>query len=147
MPNSVVMKELERRAAAGDELAIGAVSRPVFSKVLNPKAIKTDARFGELGAIRNANGTTSTEMSITENVPELGGWVNIPTLVKGQTDISFLEGAPMTKEQRLIAIRRAIQRKNAGATLPTFNSVEEAVSAAEGRSEAEKSIPFIMQAR
>ena len=43
-----------------------------------------DARYGELGQIKNPDGSISTEYSITEYVPELGGYVNIPTLVKGQ---------------------------------------------------------------
>ena len=102
----------------------------------------SDARFGELGQIENTDGSISTEFSITENVPALGGWVNIPTLVKGQTDISFLEGGKLSGEQVDIAVNRAIERVKAGAALPSFSSLEEAVSAAENRTEAEKMKPF-----
>lgn len=107
--------------------------------------VKTDARYGELGQINNKNGSISTEFSITENIPELGGWVNIPTLVKGQNDLSFLESGKLTDENFKIAVNRAIERVKAGAKLPTYNSLEEANRAAETRSYEEKMRPFSMR--
>ena len=90
---------------------------------VSPEKVFTtmDARYGELGEIPNPLGGTSTEYSITEYVPELGGWVNIPTLVDGQKDVnSLLSGKPITREQRITAIRRALQRKSQGAKLPSY---------------------------
>ena len=104
--------------------------------------ITSDAQFGELGRIENADGSTSTEFSITENIPELGGWVNIPTLVKGQTDTSFLSSGDLTDEQRGIAIKRAKGRVGAGASLPSYKSLDEAMKAAESRTEEEKLRPY-----
>lgn len=109
---------------------------------IDENTIKSDARFGELGRIENSDGSISTEFSITENVPELGGFVNIPTLVEGQTDLSFLETKKLTPDNIKIAINRAIQRKKEGALLPSFGSMEEAVKSAENRSESEKNAPF-----
>jgi len=111
--------------------------------------IRADARFGELGKIPN-RGRVSTEFSITEFVPELGGWVNIPTLVRGQEDINgLLKSGRPTRKQSQIAINRAIERVKGGAKLPSFKSVEAAVSVAQGlsvvpasRRETEKLRPF-----
>lgn len=121
----------DRRRQAGD-----------LPQVKNPKLIEQDARFGELGALRHSSGSTSTELSVTENVPDLGGWVNIPLLVKGQTNIDGILSGDIKPENYRIAVERARERVAAGATLPSYNSVEEAVAAAEGRTEAEKNRPF-----
>ena len=105
--------------------------------------ILTDARYGELGMIENEDGSFSTEFSITKEIPELGGWVNIPTLVQGQDDLAFLETGELTEENERIAIDRARERVASGATLPYFNTPDEAVEAAESRSEDEKMEPYI----
>ena len=105
--------------------------------------ILTDARYGELGMIQNEDGSVSTEFSITKEIPELGGWVNIPTLVKGQEDLSFLETGELTEENERIAIDRARERVASGAQLPYYNTPDEAVEAAENRSEDEKMEPYI----
>lgn len=105
--------------------------------------ILTDARYGELGMIQNEDGSVSTEFSITKEIPELGGWVNIPTLVEGQEDLSFLETGELTEENERIAIDRARERVASGAQLPYYNTPDEAVEAAENRSEDEKMEPYI----
>ncbi|MCP4928975.1 MAG: hypothetical protein GY918_07975 [Gammaproteobacteria bacterium] len=106
--------------------------------------IDSDARYGELGEIKNPDGTTSTEFSITEYIPELGGWVNIPTLVKGQVGVrGLLDGEKITREQMGIAIRRAIERTKNGAKLPSFGSIDEALNAASSRTDEEKYKPYM----
>ena len=114
----------------------------VLKGVSNPEYIRADARYGELGKINNKNGSISTEYSITENIPELGGWVNIPTLVEGQDDLAFLETGKLTSENVKKAISRAIKRKSEGAILPAYKSLEDAVSAAEGRTYNDKLKPW-----
>jgi len=52
-----------------------------FLPVQNRDIISRDARFGELGMIHNPSGEISTEFSITENIPELGGWVGEYTII------------------------------------------------------------------
>jgi len=109
--------------------------------------IAKDARYGELGEIPNPNGSTSTEFSITVNDPELGGWVNIPTLVQGQVDVDgLLSNGQPTQQQQEIAINRAKERISQGATLPAYGSVDEAVSAAESRTDEEKFLPYSQDA-
>jgi len=105
--------------------------------------ILTDARYGELGMIENEDGSVSTEFSITTEIPELGGWVNIPTLVQGQDDLAFLETGELSEENERIAIDRARERVASGARLPAYNTPDEAVEAAENRSEDEKMEPYI----
>lgn len=107
-----------------------------------PTAFDLDARYGELGMVPN-DGRISTEFSFTEYVPELGGWVNIPTLVKGQKDIErMLSTGDITNENAQIAIDRAIERKRSGAMLPAYRSLDEAVEAAKSRTEEEKMRPY-----
>lgn len=105
--------------------------------------ILTDARYGELGMIQNEDGSVSTEFSITKELPELGGWVNIPTLVEGQEDLLFLETGELTEENERIAIDRARERVASGAQLPAYDRLEDAIEAAENRSEDEKMEPYI----
>lgn len=105
--------------------------------------VNADARYGELGQLVQADGTISTEVSITENVPELGGWVNLPTLVTGQKDVaSLIAGKQPTQEQINIAVARAIERVQNGAQLPSYPSVENAVKAAQDRTESVKMLPY-----
>lgn len=105
--------------------------------------ILTDARYGELGMIHNEDGSVSTEFSITKEIPELGGWVNLPLLVEGQEDLSFLETGEPTEENESIAINRAKERVASGARLPAWNNLQDAIEAAENRSEEEKMEPYI----
>lgn len=96
-----------------------------------------DARFGELGMLKRPDGDVSTEISITVTDPRINGGAptNIPTLVKGQVAVnSLLSGKAPTHQQYDMAVKRAAERLKAGATLPSFGSIDEAVKAAEERS-------------
>jgi len=96
-----------------------------------------DARSGELGRFDNSDGSNSTEISITVTDPRLNGGrpTNIPTLVQGQVDLDALRNSRnVTDQQQEIAISRAIERVKIGERLPSFNTIEEAVSAAQDRS-------------
>ena len=132
------------KAEFPDDMPIEDIRTFLQSKFSNPEPVLLDARFGELGKIENPDGSISTEFSITEFIPELGGFVNIPTLVRGQKDVrSMLDTGDITDEQFNIAVLRAIERVSKGAALPSFKTVEEAVEAAKSRPEAEKMRPFI----
>ncbi len=99
---------------------------------------KTDARTGELGQVKN-----SSEISITVTDPRLndGKPTNIPTLVKGQLDVEQLaDTLEPTKQQQEIAIKRAAARVEAGASLPGFETIDEAVAAAGARTEGKGGI-------
>ena len=95
---------------------------------------KENALTGELGQIKS-----SSEISITVTDPRLnnGKPTNIPTLVKGQIKVDELaDTLKPTKEQEEIAIKRAAKRVAAGANLPSFDTIEEAVAAARARSDS-----------
>lgn len=127
-----------------DDMPIQDIRAFLQSKFANPEPVLMDARFGELGKIENPDGSISTEFSITEHVPELGGFVNIPTLVRGQKDVrGLLDTGELTDEQFNIAVSRAIERVNSGSFLPVFQSIEDAIGAAKDRPESEKMRPFI----
>ena len=99
-----------------------------------PEEQKADALTGELGKVKE-----STEISITVTDSRLndGKPTNIPTLVKGQVDVEKLaETLKPTNEQQEIAIKRAAERVSAGAALPSFETIEQAVEAAKARSDA-----------
>ena len=96
---------------------------------------------GELGLLPNAYGGLSSEISITVEDMRLnrGKPTNIPTLVRGQEDVeSLLQGAPVSDNQKEIAIQRALMRMLEGQNLPSFASIDEAVSAAIQRSRAKQ---------
>jgi len=86
---------------SSDTSSINAINK--FRSLPNPplkSLLQTDARFGELGEISNPQGGISTEYSITEHIPELGGWVNIPSLVQGQVDVEgLLSGNKITPQK------------------------------------------------
>lgn len=101
--------------------------------------IGADARKGELGTLHNPDGSISTEISITVTDPGINGGkpTNIPLLVKGQTGVDRLQaGDGPTDEQQQIAIQRAQARVKDGGSLPSFETIEEATAAAQGRSDA-----------
>lgn len=100
--------------------------------------ITDDVRRGELGQLRDLAGNTNTELSITVNDPRLhsGNWVNIPTLVKGQTGLGdIMGGLKLSDRQYEIAVTRALQRLLGGGFLPSYPSLEEAEMAARTRSD------------
>lgn len=103
-----------------------------------------DALSGELGAIPNPFGGISTEKSITITDPRInqGRPTNIPQLVTGQSpeSIQRILADQATREDQEIAITRAIQRMSEGQALPSFGSIDEAVSVARSRSDAGGSI-------
>ena len=76
--------------------------------------------------IENTDGSFSTERSITVEVAELNGGqpTNIPTIINGR---QLAEGA---------AIRHAVDAVRRGAQYPSFNTIDEAVTAAQARSDA-----------
>lgn len=101
------------------------------------KPIVKDARTGELGTLKRSDGGISTEISITVTDKRLnkGKPTNIPLLVKGQISVDdLLDGKNHTRKQEEIAIKRAVERIKAGASLPSFENIDEAVKAAETRS-------------
>lgn len=107
-----------------------------------PLTVPQDARRGELGVLKNPDGSVSTEISTTVTDPSLndGKATNIPLLVKGQIDVEKLQaGGEPTAQQQEIAIRRAADRVKDGAKLPSFGSIDEAVAAAKARSDAKGS--------
>lgn len=128
----------------GEEAIRRVASRePDFSDEAFDRAlatIGTMALSGELGVLRSELGTVSTEISITVTDPRLndGRPTNIPTLVEGQVNIQDLvdSGQP-TDEQIGIAIRRAVERQASRASLPSFESIEQAEEAAVRRHESE----------
>jgi len=97
------------------------------------------ALTGELGTLRRPDGGFSTELSITITDPRInnGQPTNIPTLIRGQVDVdALLAGSPVTRQQQEITIRRAVERVEAGAALPYYDTIAEAVQAAQSRSDA-----------
>ena len=95
-----------------------------------------DPRTGELGIIQNPNGSRSTEVSITIRGPK-GKFYNIPTLVKGQVDpeeIAATTAGKLTRQQEDIARKRFKDR--GGFDTSGFDSEEEAIEAAQARSDA-----------
>jgi hypothetical protein len=105
--------------------------------------ILNDALYGELGLIKNKDGKVYSEFSITEEIPELGGWVNIPVMVKGQTDLDFLDKDEITQDNQEIAIKRAKARVASGAMLPHYPTMQMAINAAEKRSNDVKMQPYV----
>lgn len=122
-PDSVTEEDLAELVGKGDKLKF---------TLPTPEQQRKDARTGELGQVGN-----SSEISITVIDPRLnnGKPTNIPTLVKGQIDVEELAITfEWTREQEQIAIERAAERVAAGATLPSFETIELAVKAAGERS-------------
>jgi hypothetical protein len=147
--NALLAEEINEVEADQLKVLFNVEQKEQSSKSAKPKnLILSDARYGELGEIKNPDGTTSTEYSITEYVPELGGWVNIPSLVKGQVDVrNLLDGNQITRQQMGIAIRRAIARVENGAMLPSYPTVDEALKAADSRTPEEKYKPYKKSAK
>lgn len=140
---SVAEEPIEQTQAVEPQAEIIPQQEVIEPQAQEPEGlIAKDARYGELGQITNKDNTVSTEYSITEYVPQLGGWVNVPTLVTGQSDLSFLEGGELTDQHREVAINRAIERVNSGSELPVFETVDDAVASAKGRTEEEKMLPY-----
>lgn len=111
-----------------------------------------DATRGELGVLKRPDGGQSTEISITVTDKRLneGKPTNIPLLVRGQKNVdALLRGEKWTREQEEHAITRAAERVKAGASLPSYGSIEEAEVAARARSKSkdtkegfEKTAPY-----
>ena len=96
------------------------------------------ALTGELGVFESPVGDVSTEKSVTVTDERLNGGkpTNIPMLVKGQDDAAverILRGT-FTDEDIETAVKRANERVKKGQSLPSFSTIEEAVSAAKNRS-------------
>lgn len=100
-----------------------------------PEEIRSALR-GELGRVEHDRGV-STEISITVRDPRIndGMPTNIPTLVKGQTDLPLLlKTMKPNQKQYDIAVMRAMERQASGEELPFYETEEEAVQAAIARS-------------
>jgi len=96
---------------------------------------------GELGTLQRPDGGVSTEISVTVTDKRLnnGRPTNIPLLVKGQINVGdLLADKHWTREQENIAIERAAQRVKEGASLPAYETIDEAVSAAIARHKQEE---------
>ncbi len=129
--------ETEPGSVTEDDLArvVGKGGEPKFV-LPTPEQQQKNALTGELGQVKN-----SSEISITVTDSRLNGGkpTNIPTLVKGQINIDRLtETLEPTEEQQEVAIKRAAERVAAGATLPSYASIDEAVNAAVARSDAKE---------
>jgi len=94
--------------------------------ILPSQFTSNDAREGELGKIRNPDGSHSTEFSITISDPRINGGkpTVIPSLVMGQKRVKkMLSSKIVDREQQEIAIVRAAQRISEGQIPPKgFNS-------------------------
>lgn len=118
------------RALTEEEIA----QDPRFQKIIKNQQSKKSALEGELGIFANPDGSFSTERSSTIQLD--GKWVNVPLLVEGQDEDAIrriLSGEPSDEDYKR-AIERAKKRRDAGQALPTYSTVEEAVSAAKDRS-------------
>lgn len=105
-----------------------------LAELLKRQKTSKSALEGELGLFKNPDGSISTERSTTVKLGD--GWYNIPMLVKGQDSKAIqriLNGKPTQKDYD-IAIKRAIERAEAGMHLPAFRTVDEAVRFAKQRS-------------
>jgi len=105
------------------------------------KSLGTSGLEGELGVIKNPDGSRSTERSITVTDPRLnqGRPTNIPSLVKGQNKDNvqnILSNDRMSDSSVEMAVRRALARQTAGEFLPSFNTIGEAERAAALRSDS-----------
>jgi hypothetical protein len=92
-------------------------------------------RSGFLGPQALPDDSSATELNITvEHPTEFGRWTNIPSLVPGQIGTeAILAGGPMTDEQQQRALDFASFLLAHGVQLPSFGTVEDAVTGAEHR--------------
>lgn len=103
--------------------------------------VRDDALRGELGYLSDPIGRVNTELSLTVEDPRLnsGKPTNIPSLVAGQVGIPQLQGGdPVSGQQYEAAVVRAVQRQQAGASLPFYEALDEAIAAATNRPESAK---------
>lgn len=87
---------------------------------------------GYLGPQALPDDRTATELNITVPHPtDFGRWTNIPSLVPGQTGTeAILAGSPITDEQQERATDFAAFLQAHGVTLPSFDTVDDAVTGA-----------------
>ena len=114
----------------------------IVGKKTNVKSIPLgkhdDVLKGELGILKRPGGGFSTEISVTVQLDD-GDWVNIPSLVIGQTGIDdLLAGKKITYNQTDIAVKRALKREKAGGNLPRYSTLESALTEAKGRKVKDK---------
>ena len=124
---AAIARELAERAKAGDQVAVEAVLRVAVVEGDSERLESAGGSTREGRPIyKNQYGDLVTERTITENIPELGGWVNLPTVYDGrfvspsQAIVKIIESGgvdPVT-----------------GREINSFPTVDEAVSAAESRS-------------
>lgn len=126
------------KALAAYNAGPGAVDAAI-RKAQGALAVAKDATRGELGVLPNTGKqAVSTEISVTVSDERLNGGkpTNIPLLVKGQKNVeALLKGEEPTEEQEDLAIQRAAQRVKEGASLPGYGTIEQAVKAAQSRSD------------
>lgn len=108
----------------------------IFSNIggsIGPK-MADDPTSGELGILKNSDGSHSTEVSIT--IEKDGRFFNIPTMVKGQINPEKIaNGEPINAEQERIAFERFAERGGFKSD-KGFDSLDLAIQAAKLRSEA-----------
>lgn len=106
---------------------------------MSQKRSKLSAVTGELGLLKrlDGDGRVSDEISITVRNPSGAGYVNVPTLVRGQVNVkNLLSSNKVSPLQRRIALARARDRVAKGQYLPEYPDVKTAVDAAKKRSKA-----------
>lgn len=109
-----------------------ATGQPPVEELEQTPPLADDPLTGELGVFQNPDGRTSTEISSTVDVD--GRFFNIPTLVQGQIDPESIAGGDSpSPEQMQIAFDRFKER--GGLNLPGFATEEEAIVAAQARSD------------
>lgn len=116
------LRHLGQATAGFGGLAYGISGQEAAAQTLRPF---------EPGEFRqNGDGSISTELSVTIQTPD-GAWVNVPSLLMGPD--GPVEYDPDDEEvmQQVAEYLRAT-----GVQLPTFRSVDEAVAAAQARSDA-----------
>jgi len=121
-----------------DQTPVPALNFPGDPEQISFPADPISALGGELGILDRPDGLKSSELSVTVTDERLNGGkpTNIPTLVKGQSGVDFLlKGFQPSDEQVELAIKRAAARVKDGASLPSYQSIAEAVAAARKRSE------------
>lgn len=99
--------------------------------------------LGEFGVVPHPNGAVSTELSATVTDPRLnnGFPTNIPTLVRGNEVLRDLIMSGQLKDSSFdnevirTAIERALSREKDGMTWPAYMTIEDAVNAAQRRSQ------------
>lgn len=141
--DTVNKRSLQRRFGEGAKSIVeGSEPAPANQKNTD----KNSALRGELGTLNRPDGGVSSEISVTVQDERLneGKPTNIPLMIKKQVGVDdLLADKKATKEQVNRAIERAAVRVKNGETLPSYETIKEAVAAAKKRSQSKnaKNLP------